>query len=324
MDTAHTSTQHFIPTQPIQSVSFLGLGAMGYQMAKHLVGEFETVMVWNRSFETAEAHAKQFGTQAVSLAQAVSADVIFSCLPTSDVVDAIIEQALPHMQPGSVWVDCTSGVPDQAKQSQHKLNAIGCQFIDAPVSGQTSGADAGTLTVMVGAEAAALDYAKPAIDCFAGLIVHVGGLGAGFAVKAVNNTLFAINAWAAAEGLSVLKAHGVNPSAALSCLNKASGQSFATLATFPDRIVNRTFPKTFTLDLMAKDCGIAIDLQTAENVPTPVMAQVASLIRAASNQHPPGAVDFSEFAKFYEMLTGINIEDSKQLQTPKNSNDKKA
>ena len=292
-----------------RSVSFLGLGAMGHHMAKHLVNSFDTVMVWNRSFDKAEAHAAEFGTLAVSLEQAVMADVIFSCLPTSNVVDNIIDQALPHLSANTVWVDCTSGVPEQAKASQAKLKAVGCEFLDAPVSGQTSGADSGTLTVMVGGSADALAYAKPAIDCFAGLIVHVGDSGAGFAVKAVNNTLFAINAWAAAEGLSVLKAHGVNPSDALACINKASGQSFATLATFPDRIVNRAFPKTFTIELMAKDCGIAIDLQTEKQVPTPVMAQVASLIRAASNQNQPGEADFSEFAKFYEMMSGITIQD---------------
>lgn len=292
-----------------RSVSFLGLGAMGHHMAKHLVNSFDTVMVWNRSFDKAEAHAAEFGTLAVSLEQAVMADVIFSCLPTSNVVDNIIDKALPHLSANTVWVDCTSGVPEQAKASQAKLKAVGCEFLDAPVSGQTSGADSGTLTVMVGGSADALAYAKPAIDCFAGLIVHVGDSGAGFAVKAVNNTLFAINAWAAAEGLSVLKAHGVNPSDALACINKASGQSFATLATFPDRIVNRVFPKTFTIDLMAKDCGIAIDLQTEKRVPTPVMAQVASLIRAASNQNQPGDTDFSEFAKFYEMMSGITLQD---------------
>lgn len=292
-----------------KTVSFLGLGAMGHHMAKHLVGNFETVMVWNRNSEKAAAHASEFGTIAVSLQQAVNADIIFSCLPTSTVVDEIIEQALPYLSAGSVWVDCTSGVPAQAKASQAKLQTVGCNFLDAPVSGQTSGADAGTLTVMIGGAAEALAYAKPAIECFAGLIVHVGDSGAGFAVKAINNTLFAINAWAAAEGLSVLKAHGVNPSDALACINKASGQSFATLATFPDRIVNRAFPKTFTLDLMAKDCGIAIDLQTAKQVPTPVMAQVASLIRAASNQYTPGTADFSEFAKIYEVMSGLEIRD---------------
>lgn len=296
-------------THPPKTVSFLGLGAMGHHMAKHLVGNFETVMVWNRNSEKAAAHASEFGTIAVSLQQAVTADIIFSCLPTSTVVDEIIEQALPYLSAGSVWVDCTSGVPAQAKASQAKLQTVGCNFLDAPVSGQTSGADAGTLTVMIGGTAEALAYAKPAIECFAGLIVHVGDSGAGFAVKAINNTLFAINAWAAAEGLSVLKAHGVNPSDALACINKASGQSFATLATFPDRIVNRAFPKTFTIDLMAKDCGIAIDLQTAKQVPTPVMAQVVSLIRAASNQYTPGTADFSEFAKIYEGMSGLEIKD---------------
>ena len=296
-------------THPPKTVSFLGLGAMGHHMAKHLVGNFETVMVWNRNSEKAAAHASEFGTIAVSLQQDVTADIIFSCLPTSTVVDEIIEQALPYLSAGSVWVDCTSGVPAQAKASQAKLQTVGCNFLDAPVSGQTSGADAGTLTVMIGGTAEALAYAKPAIECFAGLIVHVGDSGAGFAVKAINNTLFAINAWAAAEGLSVLKAHGVNPSDALACINKASGQSFATLATFPDRIVNRAFPKTFTIDLMAKDCGIAIDLQTAKQVPTPVMAQVVSLIRAASNQYTPGTADFSEFAKIYEGMSGLEIKD---------------
>lgn len=293
-----------------KTVSFLGLGAMGYEMAKHLVDNFERVMVWNRSEQKAKAHAKEFGTDAVSLAEAVTADVIFSCLPTSQVVDEVISEALEHLTTGSVWVDCTSGVPSHAKASQQRLNKVGCQFLDAPVSGQTVGAANGTLTVMIGGDADALAYAKPAIDCFAGLVVHVGASGAGFAVKAVNNTLFAINAWAAAEGLSVLKSQGVNPTQALACINKASGQSFATSATLPDRIVNREFPKTFTIDLMAKDCGIAIDLQTEKNVPTPVMSQVASLVRAASNQHTPGDADFSEFAKFYETMTGITIEDS--------------
>ncbi len=296
------------------SVSFLGLGAMGYQMAKHLVPQFATVMVWNRDPSKARAHASQFGSKAVSLAEAVTADIIISCLPTSAIVAEIIAQALPHLQNSKspsprVWVDCTSGVPDSAKAAKRTLQPVNCQFLDAPVSGQTTGAEAGTLTLMVGGDSQALADARVAIDCFAGRVVHVGDTGAGFAVKAVNNTLFAINAWGAAEGLSVLKAHGVNPSAALDCINNASGQSFASAATLPQRIVNRSFPKTFTIDLMAKDCAIAIDLQRQQQVPTPVMAQVASLIRAASNQHAAGTADFSQFATFYEQMTGIVIKD---------------
>ncbi|WP_230656839.1 NAD(P)-dependent oxidoreductase [Psychrobacter sp. I-STPA10] len=311
--THHTNTNKSSITQTIsteiKSVSFIGLGAMGYLMATHLVGKFDTVMVYNRTSAKAEQHAKEFGSQAVSLEQAATADVIFSCLPTSNEVDAIIAKVLPHIHSGSVWVDCTSGVPAQAKAANTKLQQQGCYFLDAPVSGQTTGAKAGTLTVMVGGEAQALNHAYPAIDCFAGLIEHVGASGAGFAVKAVNNTLFAINAWACAEGLSVLKAHGVNPSSALTCINHSSGQSMASSNTFPNRIINRQFPKTFTIDLMAKDCGIAMDLQSEKKLPTPVMAQVASLIRAASMQHDIGSADFSEFAKFYESWTTLTLQD---------------
>ncbi|WP_201615937.1 NAD(P)-dependent oxidoreductase [Psychrobacter urativorans] len=291
------------------SVSFLGLGAMGYPMASHLVGHFDSVMVWNRSADKAHAHAKEFGSHAVDFEQALSANIIISCLPTSQQVAELIERAKLHLRVGSVWVDCTSGVPDAAHKAAATLEELGCYFIDAPVSGQTTGAIAGSLTVMVGGDTDALAYAKPAINCFAGLIEHVGSSGGGFAVKAVNNTLFAVNSWALGEGLGVLKAHGVKPSSALECINHSSGQSFASKVTFPDRIVNRSFPKTFTLDLMAKDCGIAIDLQQQAKLPAPVMAAVASFMRAASNQVPAGSADFSEFIHFLENWTNQMISD---------------
>lgn len=295
--------------QTPKTVSFLGLGAMGFPMAGHLVGKFDSVLVWNRSFDKARQHETEFGSTAADFETAVSADVIFSCVPTSQQTAELIERAKPYLKKGSVWVDCTSGVPEAAKMAAQILQELGCQFIDAPVSGQTIGAINGTLTVMAGGDKAALDYAYPAIDCFAGRIEHVGKSGGGFAVKAVNNTLFAVNSWALGEGLSVLKAHGVSPSAALACINHSSGQSFASSVTFPDRIVNRSFPKTFTLDLMAKDCGIATDLQQEAKLPAPVMAQVASFMRAASNQVAAGSADFSEFIKFLEQWHQQEISD---------------
>lgn len=301
-------------TSTIQTVSFLGLGAMGFPMAGHLVGNFDRVLVWNRNFDKAKLHEKEFGSSAADFETAVSADVIFSCVPTSLETAELIDRAKPYLKKGSVWVDCTSGVPEAAKMAAQNLQALGCQFVDAPVSGQTIGAINGTLTVMAGGEKSALDYAYPAIDCFAGRIEHVGKSGGGFAVKAVNNTLFAVNSWALGEGLSVLKAHGVSPSAALACINHSSGQSFASTVTFPDRIVNRSFPKTFTLDLMAKDCGIASDLQQQAKLPAPVMAMVASFMRAASNQVEAGSADFSEFIKFLEQWNQQEISDDFDAQ----------
>ena len=102
-----------------QSVAFIGLGAMGYRMAAHLPKYFEKVYVWNRNFSKAEQHATEYGTTAVELAQAVQADVIFSCLPTSADVEALIDGA--EIKSGAIWIDCTSGVPDAARRLAEKL-----------------------------------------------------------------------------------------------------------------------------------------------------------------------------------------------------------
>ena len=289
----------------IQSVAFIGLGAMGYRMAAHLVNQFEQVWVWNRNFSKAEQHAQQYGSQAVELSQAVQADVIFSCLPTSqDVVDLI--QGLT-LKAGSVWVDCTSGVPDIARVLHTQLKAQGIGFLDAPVSGQTIGAERGTLTVMIGGDAEDVQRALPAMQCFGQLIQHVGEPGAGFAVKAVNNMLLAVNLCAALEGFTTLKAHGVDLNNALACINASSGKSAATESVLPQRILNREFPLTFALPLLAKDTGIALDLAHQAKLAVPVIAQTQSLVQAASNQIDQNS-DFSTLAYLYENWNKITIE----------------
>ena len=289
----------------IQSVAFIGLGAMGWRMAAHLPKSFSDVRVWNRTFSKAEQHAQQFGTQACTIEQAVQADVIFSCLPVSTDVEALIATHPPKS--GSIWVDCTSGEPESARTLAAKLIQQGVYFLDAPVSGQTVGAENGTLTVMVGGDLAALERARPAIEPFAGLIQHVGGSGSGFAVKAVNNMLLAVNLWAAAEGFSTLKAHGVDLQGALACINASSGKSMVTETVLPQRVFNRSFPSTFALALLAKDTGIALDLVHEAKLPAPVLSLVQSLMRAASDTAEVNS-DFSASVKLLEGWTGIRLE----------------
>lgn len=237
----------------IQSVAFIGLGAMGYRMAAHLPKQFDTVYVWNRNFTKAEQHAAEFGTQAVALEQAIQADIIFSCLPISQDVENLI--ASVTLKSGSIWVDCTSGVPESAKKLAAALKQQNIAFLDAPVSGQTIGAETGTLTVMIGGDKVAFERALPAIQTFGKLIKHVGEPGAGFAVKAVNNMLMAVNLCAVAEGFTTLKAHGVDLHEALDCINASSGKSNVTETVLPQRVLNRSFPLTFALPLLAKDTG---------------------------------------------------------------------
>lgn len=259
---------------------------MGYPMAAHLARQAAAsggrALVWNRTEARAQKHAEHYGSEAVSLAQAARADLLFTCLPTSAEVDDLIAALTPHLRPGTVWVDCTSGHPDAARRQRERLAALGVKFLDAPVSGGTGGAEAGTLTVMLGGPADEVEAARPHL-AFAGKVVRVGETGAGFAVKAINNVLLAVNLWAAGEGLAALGRGGVDLGAALSVINASSGRSNASENLIPQRVLTREFPATFALGLLAKDAGIALDVVQSAGASAPTLAQVAGLIRAASH-----------------------------------------
>ena len=287
------------------TVAFIGLGAMGYRMASHLPQHFDSVYVWNRNFEKAKQHAAEFGTLAVELNQAVQADLIFSCLPTSTEVSNILNQV--EIKAGAVWIDCTSGVPESARLQSAELKQRQVAFLDAPVSGQTIGAENATLTFMVGGEADAFARALPAMQVMGKLIKHVGDSGAGFAVKAVNNMLLAVHLCAAAEGFTTLKAHGVNLNEALDCINASSGKSGVTENVLPQRVFNRSFPLTFALPLLAKDTGIAVDLIRDAKLSAPVIGLTQSLIQAANDTAEPDS-DFSAAVKMYELWSKITLE----------------
>jgi 3-hydroxyisobutyrate dehydrogenase len=288
----------------IQSVSFIGLGAMGWYMASHLTQVCSQVYVWNRTFAKAKQHEQTFGTQAVDLTQALQADIVFSCLPTSQDVENLI--AGSQLKQGCIWVDCTSGVPETARKLSQQLKLKGVDYLDAPVSGQTIGAERGTLTVMVGGDESAFKRAKPIIQAFANLVEYVGESGAAFAVKAINNTLMATHLWALAEGLSILKSQGVNLHAAMNCINHSSGKSNVSEHIMMQRVLNRKFEKTFALDLLQKDIGIALNLVTQNNLELPAF----SLIQQQFNQvSKPNAqqVDFSAVIKILEQKNHLEL-----------------
>lgn len=285
-------------------ISFIGLGAMGWHMASHLPKLGHEVQVWNRTQAKAEKHAELFNTKSVKIHQAVQADIIFSCLPTSAHVEKLIAEYPPKK--GSIWIDCTSGVPDSAKKLSTELASKGIAYLDAPVSGQTIGAERGKLTVMVGGDLVVFEKVQPMIQAFAGLIEYVGESGSGFAVKAVNNTLMATHLWALAEGLTVLKAKGVDLSAALSCINASSGQSSMSENIMAQRVLSRNFDKTFALNLLQKDIGIAVDLIEQENLQLNTMQliqQEFNLILKSEAQ----SLDFSAAVQGLEKRSQIDL-----------------
>ncbi|HYR28062.1 MAG TPA: NAD(P)-dependent oxidoreductase, partial [Thermoanaerobaculia bacterium] len=170
-------------------IAFIGLGAMGFPMARHLAKEHD-VLVWNRTREKAEKHAAEEGSRlANDLAECATAEVIVTILPTSKEVDEIVDRLLPHVQPGTLWIDATSGDPNVSRLTAQRLAEKGVEFVDAPVTGAVVGATNATLTIMIGGSAEAFARAKEILRLNGKTLIHVGPVGSGHAIKVLTNSI---------------------------------------------------------------------------------------------------------------------------------------
>jgi 3-hydroxyisobutyrate dehydrogenase len=264
--------------------------------------------VWNRTASKATAFAATHRAQAAATAaDAVrGAAIVASCLPTSPDVDELVTAAWPGLMRGQIWIDFTSGDPATSRRIAARLDGAGIQFLDAPVSGGTSGATAGTLTIMLGGDPAVMEQVRPVLGAVGKKLVHCGAVGAGDAVKAVNNALLAIHVWSAAEGLVALAKAGVAPAVALDVINASSGRSNASMNLIPERVLTRAFPRTFRLALLDKDVGIAAGVAREYKVPTPMLQLVAELMRIAHVEEGDAA-DHVEMVKVVERWAGTEI-----------------
>jgi 3-hydroxyisobutyrate dehydrogenase len=291
-------------------LAFVGLGAIGAPMASHLA-EGGTLTVWNRTTAVADRFAARYSARVAPTPReaAASADIVVTCLPTSREVEAVLEGPdglLAGLRRGALLIDCTSGDPAGSRRIAARLAERGIEFVDAPVSGGTNGAEAGTLAVMVGGEAAAFSRARPVLERFGRRIEHVGPVGAGHALKSVNNALLAVNILAAAEGLAALVKAGVPAATALDIVNASSGRSFVTETLIPERVLTGAWPVTFRLALLAKDVGIARGLLRDTGVEGPVLDRAGELMdraRAALGEQ----ADYLEAIRLVERQAGVEI-----------------
>lgn len=291
-------------------VAFLGLGAIGRPMAAHLSRQHE-LTVWNRTAARAADFAAAHKARAAATpAEAVQgAEVIFTCLPTSAEVLSLFDgtsQMATRLAPGILWLDCTSGDPDGARRIAAVLLARQVAFADCPVSGGTNGAEAGTLTVMVGADGPTFERAVPLLSAFAKRIEHLGPVGAGSALKAVNNALLATNILAFGEGFTALVHAGVPARKALDVLNASSGRSFVTEGLVPDRVLTGAWPSTFRLALLEKDIGIAVGFLRGEGVEPALIGEVHRQFKAARAALGEDA-DYLEAIRLQERRVGVEI-----------------
>jgi len=288
-------------------VGFIGLGAIGRPMAAHVVDAFDTA-VWNRTAARAASFVAEYGGhQAANAAELVSGvDVVITCLPTSVEVAAVLGGVLGAFQRGQLVIDCTSGDPAGSRALAARLDEVGVGFVDAPVSGGTSGAVAGTLTVMLGGPEAQARRAQEFVAPFAGKIVHVGPVGTAHALKAINNALLAVNIQAAGEGLAALVKLGVPAAKALEVINASSGRSNVTENLMAQRVVSRAWPRTFRLALLDKDVGIALQVLHDTGVPSDAIGMakaVYSKARAVLGEE----ADHVELVKEIERAAAVEI-----------------
>ena len=294
------------------NLAFLGLGAIGTPMARHLAIPGFSLAVWNRTPAKGAAFAAAHPARAASTPAdaARGAAFVVTCLPTSREVEALLDGPdglLAGLASGALLIDCTSGDPATSQRIAARCTERGIGFIDAPVSGGVVGAENGKLTIMVGGDAALLERAMPVLKAMGEKIVHCGAVGAGDALKAVNNALLAVHIWSAAEGLLALSRAGVKPAVALDVINASSGRSNSSMNLFPERVLTRAFPRTFRLALLDKDVMIAAQVARDEKVPSPLIQLTAELFRAAHGALGEEA-DHVEAVKYLEQMAGGEIQ----------------
>jgi 3-hydroxyisobutyrate dehydrogenase len=279
-------------------------------MAAHLARR-GPLTVWNRTPERAREFAAKHGATVAATPReaAASADAVVTCLPTSQDVESLLDGPdglLAGLRHGALLLDCTSGDPAGSRRIAARVAERGVAFADAPVSGGTNGAEAGTLTVMVGADPETFVRARPILAAFGSRIDHVGPVGAGDAVKAVNQVLLGLNILAVGEGLAALVKAGVRPRAALGVINASSGRSFVSEVLVPERVVTGLWPRTFKLSLLAKDVGIAEGLLSETGVPGPVTELAGRLLAAARDELGEDA-DYLDPIRLTERQAGVEI-----------------
>jgi 3-hydroxyisobutyrate dehydrogenase len=198
-------------------------------------------------------------------------------LPQERAVAAVLAALLPALPAGAVVADTSTLDPLAARRFQAEAAAAGIAYLDAPVSGGPAGAAAGTLAMMLGGDAEAIERARPGLERIATRMIHVGGPGAGQVAKLVNNLLVATHLAVAAEALRIGEKAGVPAEALLPVINAASGRSAATEVNFPRWILPGGFDSGFSAGLMRKDVRLALGLAAAMGVELDACARAAAM-----------------------------------------------
>ena len=281
-----------------ERVGVVGLGRMGLAMATTLQRAGLSV----QGFDIAAAardRARANGIEVVAgqVALLAACPIVLASLPDDASVTALVEDAggLLEAPAGRLLIDTSTVQPATSRRLAERLRAAGHAMLDAPVSGGPAGAEAGTLTVMVGGSEADLARAQPVFAALARTVVHVGPSGAGAVAKLVNNLLCAAHLLTNGEAMRLAEAAGVPAARVLEAINAASGRSAVSEVNMPRWILSGSFDSGFTMGLMRKDVRLAARLIEASGLDAPLSREVTARW-AASVDSLADEADFNRIA----------------------------
>lgn len=289
------------------TVGMIGLGKMGLPMLKMAAAAGFPFVAFDRSAAALNTAESVNGvTVAQTIAEVARHDLLVLMLPDAEAVRAVLlgeDGALDHLPDGALVIDMSSSDPAMYGDVAPRMAERSISMIDAPVSGNVRGAAAGTLTIMAGGAAPDLERARPLLETMGKTIYHVGPLGAGQTVKALNNLLSAGGLILAIEVLLAAKAAGLDPHLVNSVFNVSTGRNNSTERKIEPFILNRAFSSGFALSLMAKDVRTAGMIAARCNAAMPLAEHVIEMSNAAARALGQGA-DHTEIARWIEHETG--------------------
>jgi 3-hydroxyisobutyrate dehydrogenase len=291
-------------------VAFIGIGNMGWPMAARLVGAGYDIAACDAVPGRAGTFVYKIGGEAAGDATAAArgAEVVITMLPTSTLVASVTEEIRSELRPGVLVIDMSSGVPGVTQRIAGELAALEVEMIDAPVSGGVSRAETGQLSIMTGGTEAACARAEPLLRCMGTTITRIGAVGAGQAMKALNNLVSAGGFLIGIEALLIGQKFGLDPELMVDVLNASTGMNNSTQKKFRQFVLSRRFDSGFSLDLMAKDLSIALEVGRDAAVATPFAALCRELWTSARSLLGTGQ-DHTAMARFSEQLAGERLGD---------------
>lgn len=282
----------------MRCIAVVGLGMMGCPMASllHAAGHKLVIKDANEAVQN-QFVATHLGAIAGTDWQSYKeCDAIITMLPNSDIVDKVVRDLAPHLKPGSCVIEMSSADPLRTRSLAEFLVNKGVAMIDAPVSGGVKKAINGTLSIMVGGEIDEYERQKPILDVL-GKAAHVGAVGAGHALKALNNYVSAAALIATAEAIHVGVAFGIDAATIVDVINTSTGKNNTTENKAHQYMLNGAFNSGFSLSLQAKDVGIAAALGVSMGVPMALGQKVNAMTTEASKELGAKA-DHTELFKF--------------------------